>query len=110
MPAHMKNMFAAEELQETELEPPLAFTKGCPVMKIPVKTGYGRKLAHDALFDLRNDPGQERPMHDEEKERELENALTELFLENDAPDYVYRRFGLDYIPGKREEAVHETDL
>lgn len=110
MPAHMKNMFGAEELQETELEPPLAFTKGCPVMKIPVKTGYGRKLAHDALFDLRNDPGQERPMHDEEKERELENALTALFLENDAPDYVYRRFGLDYIPGKREEAVHETDL
>ncbi len=110
MPAHMKNMFAAEELRETELEPPLAFTKGCPVMKIPVKTGYGRKLAHDVLFDLRNDPGQERPMHDEEKERELENALTALFLENDAPDYVYRRFGLDYIPGKREEAVHETDL
>lgn len=47
-------------------------------------------------------------MHDEEKERRLETRRHAFSGENDAPDYVYRRFGLDYIPGRGEEVVHEN--
>ena len=68
------------------------------------------KLEHDILFDLQSDPGQQKPFRDAETEERMERALIGLLKDNDAPKYLYKRFGLDCMSGKREEVARETDL
>ena len=41
MPSHMRSPFSVRELADMQWHPPLGFTKGCPVMRIP-STGVGR--------------------------------------------------------------------
>lgn len=42
MPTHMKHTFAPKELQKIDLQPPFAFTKGCPTMRIDAHTRAGQ--------------------------------------------------------------------
>ncbi|EEN5923891.1 hypothetical protein GIS72_09925 [Salmonella enterica] len=49
------------------------------------------------LFDLRDDPQQQHPIHDEAIEARMINLLIRLMKENDAPAEQYRRLGLDVI-------------
>lgn len=108
MPTHMTGMFSRDELRGLRLHDGFSFTKGCKVMEIPVMpTRNPGKLESDILFDLQTDPGQNAPIHDMEKEAEFEKALIMLFLENEAPDYLYERFGLEKVMG---ENADETNL
>ena len=59
--------FSADELRRAELAPPLPFTKGMPVLQIPLLNtspmcnnyGPGVLLEHETrLYDLETDPGQ----------------------------------------------------
>ena len=64
------------ELAEMQWHAPLAFTKGCPVMRIP-STGLGRLVEafETRLFDLATDPGQTNPIDDGDVEARMIAAL-----------------------------------
>lgn len=96
MPTHMDSRFAPEELKEISLAEPFSFTKGVRPLKIPA-TGtarFDKKITENLLYDLQQDPKQERPVRNQEKEEELKAAMKELFLENQAPEELYIRYGL----------------
>ena len=71
MPAHMRDMFEPGELERAELASPFAFTKGCPLLKVPRRTDGDFHGAGSLLFDLENDPRQKQPLHDAAQERRL---------------------------------------
>lgn len=95
MPTHMRGRFSPEELRPAELSPPLAFTKGCPVLKIPAKaTVQPGQLPH-LLFDLAADPGQEHPLTEPAVEAALREALRNEMIRCDAPPEQFARLGLN---------------
>jgi arylsulfatase A-like enzyme len=100
MPTHMKNRFNVEELQNIELVEPFTFTQGCRLMKIPSHQGPNHHLnSHKfgtMLFDLEKDPGQEKPLLDDEIELKMAGQMVVLMHENDAPQEQYERLGLPY--------------
>ncbi len=80
MPQHIWQPFSAEELRLAKLAPPLPFTKGMPVLQIPVLTtspmysnyGPGALLEHETrLYDVEADPGQLQPLQDPDEEARL---------------------------------------
>ena len=67
MPTHIDSHFTPEELMGARMAEPFAFTKGAPLMRIPVierspfydMYGPGALLESETvLFDLETDPGQ----------------------------------------------------
>jgi hypothetical protein len=97
MPTRMRGPMTVAELRPATLSPPLAFTKGCPVLKIPVKA---KDIKHpvtgpNALFDLQNDPKEERPLSDPAIERSMIEKLVQGMRDCDAPAEQFARLGLD---------------
>lgn len=117
MPTHMWNMFSVGELQETAMAPPFAFTKGCPVMKIKggglapretmkasalkslgsenaalIETALG--VYETALYDVKSDPKQQKPISDEAVEGRMKALMVKLMIENEAPAEQFERLGL----------------
>jgi hypothetical protein len=83
-----------EVLREAELVPPLPFTKGMPVLRVP---GYAYADPHafgTMLFDLATDPGQEHPLRDADLELRMARLMTRLMREADAPPEQFARLGL----------------
>ncbi|MCT4596441.1 MAG: sulfatase [Vallitalea sp.] len=93
---HIKRMFNIEELKtmDRQLFEGFNFTKGVPVIKIPVTHRFDPKGYDNLLFDLENDPYQEKPIIDKEVEEDLKEKMIELMEENDAPVEQYERLGL----------------
>ena len=103
MPMHMKEMFAVAELQDANLSPPLSFTKGAPVLKVPATPKspnyslHGPASQHDTItvmFDLAADPKQEHPLVDDNVEKQLRAHIVRLMKQNDAPPEYFARLGL----------------
>ncbi len=95
MPTHMRAMFCVDELKEIELAGPFSFTKGCKVMKIRSENRMGDTTAFGSmLFDLKEDPGQEHPIEDEEIRGRMCDYIRRSMEENDAPKELYERLGL----------------
>jgi len=98
MPTHMRNSFSVEEMRTAEMAPPFEFTKGCPVMKIaggPWRAEYPEARRFETmLFDLENDPHQQRSIDDSRIERMMIDHLVRLMKENDAPAEQFQRLGL----------------
>ncbi len=100
MPTHMRRMFPVEELQELELSEPFSFTKGCRLLKIrnqEKKEYLDEKGEHPyttMLFDLDQDPWQEHPVADPQKEVYFRSQIVRHMMENDAPAEQYERMGL----------------
>lgn len=98
MPTHMRNRFSIKELQSAELAGPFSFTKGCQVLKIN-STGIPEldfspyKFGH-LLFDIKNDPLQQKPLNNPEIEEKMISHLVKLMKESDAPRDQYERLGL----------------
>ncbi|MEM6332631.1 MAG: sulfatase [Planctomycetota bacterium] len=94
MPSSMRGFKGG--LDRAELAEPFSFTKGMPVLRLPAHShmasegGYERSL----LFDVANDPGQERPIEDAALEAELDAKIATLMAACDAPDEQYARMGL----------------
>ena len=82
------------ELDEMELVPPFAFTKGCRVLRFPARIRVNPHPFGHLLFDLEQDPGQEHPMVDEAVEERMIGQLARLMRESDAPADQYQRLGL----------------
>lgn len=107
VPLHMFEPFSLEELRgaSREMGNRFDFTKGAPVMKIPAsgETSPGNSCyeyeAHmkygDLLFDLENDPGQERPINNVAVKDRMIQAMRRLLKENEAPDELYDRIELE---------------
>lgn len=99
MTTRMRNFIEWEKLQQAELAPPFSFTKRCPLLKIPARARLpgGEPVAplQTLLFDLRDDPHQERSITNPEVEQRMLRLMTRLMVENDAPPELYRRYSLE---------------
>ena len=94
MPTHMRHPFSPRELQTAELVDGFSFTKGCKVLKVQAKPGLNDPMNFGTkLFNLENDPQQENPLVDPEKEAELANAMLSLMRADECPAERFRRFG-----------------
>ncbi|PWU66603.1 sulfatase [Gracilibacillus dipsosauri] len=99
MPMRMNRRFTKEELQGAELDNSFAFTKGISTLKMKT-TDYMAKSYQrfgNKLFNYKEDPNQEKPLYDLEKEFEMITKLKELMKENEAPESQYLYYGLDRI-------------
>jgi arylsulfatase A-like enzyme len=93
MPTHMLHTFRVRELQDIRLAEPFSFTKGCRTMKIQSPWQHPFPLRTE-LFDVIDDPGQERPLSDPEAEARMERHMVRLLEASDAPPEQYARLGL----------------
>ena len=94
MPTHMRGMFSLDELKTAVFAEPFAFTKGLRTLK--VKSGSWIK-PHEfgtLLFDLQNDPLQQRPIRDAAVEKMMIDHLVRLMKENDSPKEQFERLEL----------------
>ncbi|WP_375597817.1 sulfatase [Devosia sp. Naph2] len=94
MPTHMAWRFAPAELAQASLHPPLPFTKGAPVLRLP-----GRAMGNPAafgtlLFDLATDPDQTTPLNDAALEHMMAEKLVTAMRANHAPASQFHRLGL----------------
>ncbi|NEE04349.1 sulfatase [Phytoactinopolyspora halotolerans] len=95
MPTHMRTRFGIDELTAWEPAEPFGFTKGVRTMRMPATSRWMNPWRHGTLlFDLESDPGQERPIADDDVELRMLRLLTGLMRENDAPASQFRRLGI----------------
>ncbi|MHB1254215.1 MAG: sulfatase [Candidatus Humimicrobiaceae bacterium] len=100
MPTHMRNLFTLDELKEVKLAEPFSFTKGCKTIKTNALGDSGLQIDFNPfdfgtmLFDLENDPTQEKPLKDDEIEHRMILQMVRLMKENDCPPEQYERLGL----------------
>lgn len=99
MPTHMRNRFSIKDLQRAEFQEPFTYTKGCKVLKIPSmgipELDFSAYSFGTLLFDLKEDPGQEHPIHDEKIEQKMIKLMKQIMEENDCPKEQYERLGLN---------------
>jgi arylsulfatase A-like enzyme len=104
MPTHITSLFTPEELSTATLAPPFPFTKGVPLLRVPVierspmYRNYGPGCLLDretVLFDLQNDPEQLSPIHDPEVEGRLSGLMAELMAATEAPPEAFARIDLE---------------
>ncbi|WP_319533024.1 sulfatase [uncultured Cohaesibacter sp.] len=106
MPAHLSGPFNIEELKGAELVGPFDFTKGSPLLKVPMNPknsqfgGDGQTLAECAtvLYDLKLDPGQTKPVVNPEVERRMLDEIIGHMQELDAPREMYAHYSLPTPP------------
>ena len=107
MPTHIFSPFSTEELSRASLADAMPFTKGAKLLKVPVTDrspfyslyGPGALLENDTrLYDLRSDPGQERPIADAEVEARLTGLMAELMRANHAPPEAFARIDVPAEP------------
>lgn len=103
MPTHINKPFSPEELSGATLAPPFGWTKDVPLLKVPVierspmyhNYGPGQILESDTrLYDLKTDPGQEKPIADPETEKRLVDLMLGLMKANEAPPEAFIRLDL----------------
>lgn len=124
MPAHAGSLFSCGELETARLHPGFTFTKGCPVLQVE----SGSKKQHQAyatftpeeirktggpyaevymtaLYDLLEDPKQEKPLHNKEIEEKMCRLMVRCMMENEAPREQYQRLGLTELHEAMERAM-----
>jgi arylsulfatase A-like enzyme len=94
MPTHMRGRFNPAELRDAELCPPFGFTKGVPLITVNGTALTSPHAFGTLLFDLQNDPQQQHPLVDDDREMIMINAMVELMRANEAPASQYERLGL----------------
>ena len=107
VPLHMFQPFSMEELRGAgaSLAEGFSFAKGAALMRIPASGDtspdntcyqYEDHVKYgDLLFDLEADPGQEHPILDKAAEERMVKAMERLLRENEAPEELYTRIGLE---------------
>lgn len=96
MPTAMRGF--ATGLDRAKLHPPLPFTKGLPVLRLPaVSISASTDLhtpANDLLFDLEDDPTQATPIHNVPRKRHLLTQLAAMMRACNAPAEQFVRIGV----------------
>ena len=98
MCTHLKQFFTIQELHTAELVEPFSFSKGCKLLKIKkgkpkfqsIPLNFG-----NLLFDTKTDPEEEHPIIDTDVESRMRNIIVKALKENDAPEYLYEKHGLE---------------
>ncbi|MFW6058980.1 MAG: sulfatase, partial [Phycisphaeraceae bacterium] len=94
MPVKMRGFKGG--LTESTLAPPFSFTTGMNVLRFGDDTDGKRKdNPEHLLYDVLNDPTQQRTIDDEATERRLCEHAVRLMIEHDAPPEQYVRLGLE---------------
>ena len=100
MPTHLRDMFRPEELSRAPLAPPFPFTKGVPLLKVPVierspmyrNYGPGGLIENETrLYDLATDPEQSNPLADLAVEARMIEMMRSLMIATDAPPEAFGR-------------------
>ncbi|MGV8885968.1 MAG: sulfatase-like hydrolase/transferase [Microbacteriaceae bacterium] len=94
MPTNMRGRFSVDTLAHAELVPPLSFTKGLSVLRVPALAETNPRAFGTMLFDLQNDPGQKNSLVDDKLELRMAEMLVRLMRDSDAPPEQYERLGL----------------
>ena len=83
-------------LEKATLAKPLPFSKGMPVLSLPVPPSDASSpgFAVTLLYDLHNDPQQQRPLDDESVRKKLLQLARKELVQADAPRELLERFGL----------------
>jgi arylsulfatase A-like enzyme len=104
MPTTLLSHFTTEEMAAAELVAPFDFSKGARLLRTPVmpKSPFNKWFGPDVhfdtdtvLFDLAQDPFQEKPYRDAEVEAELMVMMGDLMRQHDAPAEKYKQLGLE---------------
>ncbi len=104
MPTHLRTRFSASEMKTAELVHGFNFTQEMPVLKVDALMDAARIPMHDGeafrdtgtrLYDLENDPKQEKPFRNEAIETRLRGAIRRILAEHDCPAELYARYALD---------------
>lgn len=103
MPTNMRGRFSVETLIHAEFVPPLSFTKGLSVLRVPALAETNPRAFGTLLFDLQTDPGQKSPLVDSQLELRMAELLVRLMREADAPAEQYLRLGLPETGAVTEE-------
>ena len=97
MPTHMNKFFDPGELPVWDKVEPFAFTKNCPVMKIPGRPAHVGPTAHalgHLLYDVQSDSAQENSLADPALEQRMIDLMIGLMQASEAPSEQYQRLGL----------------
>jgi arylsulfatase A-like enzyme len=99
MPTRMRRLFESDELAGATLHPPLPFTKGMPVLRVPsvaAMPGGRTPLPQwpNRLYDIRHDPAQLRPLDNPVLTARLLAHASCIARAHDAPAAMTRRYGL----------------
>ncbi len=103
MPTHIYEPFPVAELAGATLAEPFSFTKGVPLLKVPVKPGsaMSRNYGPDCfiedetrLYDLAADPQQQAPLDDPETEARMAALMASLMAGLSAPREAFARLSL----------------
>ena len=97
--------FKGDRVKGATLAEPFDFTRGHPLLKVPAQT---RKVwTHpgrgDLLYDLQEDPDQQRPLDDAALVQRIEGRMATLMARAEAPDEQYTRMGLEEV--RREQGT-----
>jgi hypothetical protein len=96
MPTNMRGFFAKEELKSAELVDGGRYSHHLPVLQVPALHSMGSFFSWpDALYDKANDPEQKTPVTDPELIRQTTARLKSAMKAADAPDWQYKRLGID---------------
>ncbi|MBU5626147.1 sulfatase-like hydrolase/transferase [Oscillibacter sp. MSJ-2] len=108
-PTSYPGSITLEKMRKAEFVPPMSFTKGTPLIRLPgnamgmisddPESLYGPDGLYEGgnlLFDLETDPKQMHPYHDDAIEQRLAQAMADLMRQNDAPAEQYVRLGLEH--------------
>lgn len=93
-PAHMNRRYTVAELQSAEPVGPLPFSKGVPLMRyIDQPQREVTDVVGTLLYDLADDPAQERPCHAPGEAARLAELGRQLMAGVHAPPEQYHRLG-----------------
>jgi hypothetical protein len=103
MPVHMRSFFEPAEFAGATLAGPFGFTKGMKVMRLPLVPEAAANMIHryplldarTALYDLRDDPGQQRPLDAPAEAARLTALMARIMAAHEAPTEAFVRLGLD---------------
>ncbi|MCC7079226.1 MAG: sulfatase [Burkholderiales bacterium] len=115
MPMHPASYFTLDEMKGAELlNAPFGFCHGFPLMKIPALDQAKRppmqggvfEDARNALYDLKEDAAQARPIEDAQLTRRMVELLNRHMAIHEAPVELYARFGLAPVdPGQGDRGA-----
>ncbi|WP_447926079.1 sulfatase [Vreelandella sp. EE27] len=103
-PNHMTAPFTPQELKTAKLVPSFDFTKEIPLLAIDAQSDAKRPPNNDGigyadlgtrLYDLTNDPCQERPITNTDAQARLYEKMYAELLAHDTPTEFYQWYGLD---------------
>ena len=100
MPTHIRQHFSVDELQHAKLNEPFDFSKGVPLLKVPVVQrspihqyyGPGCMIENDTrLYNIIDDPRQQAIVKDSKTESMMTEYISQLMKWNQAPPEAFTR-------------------